>query len=116
STAALTGMAQELVRMGVPAVVAMQRPVTDEAAKLFAASFYLKLCVGYEPGRVDIAVAHARNELKRELTQNDEFSNPVLFMRSPKGVIFDLGEGTPVTTLPQLHTNNAISNTLAYNI
>jgi len=54
--------------------------------------------------------------LKRELSHDDEFSNPVLFMRSPKGVIFDLGEGTPVTTLPQLHTNNAISNTLAYNI
>jgi CHASE2 domain-containing sensor protein len=116
STGALTGVAQELVRMGVPAVVAMQREVTDEAAKLFAASFYFKLCVGYEPGRVDIAVAHARKELKRELSHDDEFSNPVLFMRSPKGVIFDLGEGTPVTTLQQLHTTNAISNTLGYNI
>lgn len=116
STGALTGVAQELVRMGIPAVVAMRRELTDEAAKLFAASFYLKLCLGYEPGRVDIAVAHARKELKRELSQNDEFSNPVLFMRSPKGVIFDLGEGTAVTTLQQLHTNNAISNTLDYNI
>jgi CHASE2 domain-containing sensor protein len=116
STGALTGVAQELVSMGVPAVVAMRREVTDEAAKLFASSFYLKLCVGFEPGRVDIAVAHARKELKRELSDNDEFSNPVLFMRSPTGVIFDLGEGTPVTTLPQLHTNNAISHTLDYNI
>jgi CHASE2 domain-containing sensor protein len=116
SSSALSGVAQELVAMGVPAVVAMRRDVTDEAAKLFAASFYFKLCVGYEPGRVDIAVAHARRQLKQELSHNDEFSNPVLFMRSPTGVIFDLSEDTPVTTLQQLHTNNAISNTLDYNI
>ena len=113
---ALTGVAQELVRIGIPAVVAMREIVTDEAAKLFAANFYFQLCFGDDRGRVDIAVSHARNRLIAELADSEEFSNPILFMRSPTGIIFDLGEGAPVTSLPQLHTNNAISHTIDYNV
>ncbi|HVQ39058.1 MAG TPA: CHAT domain-containing protein, partial [Pyrinomonadaceae bacterium] len=56
STRSLTGVAQELVAMGIPAVVAMRKKITDEGAKLFAENFYLNLCRGNEQGRVDIAV------------------------------------------------------------
>lgn len=112
----LAGTAQELVRMGVPAVVAMRQSVSDDAAKLFAENFYLKLCRGFERGRVDIAVAHARRRLIAELGDTDEFSNPVLFMRSPKGVIFDLGDDKAITSVGELHRLNAVERTHEYNI
>ena len=116
STQSLTGVAQELVSTGVPAVIAMREEITDKAAKLFAKDFYLKLCLGYERGRVDIAISHARKRLLAEMDKTREFANPVLFMRSPTGVIFDLSEGQAITTVRELHTNNAVTRTLDHNI
>jgi hypothetical protein len=112
----LTGVAHELVSMGVPAVIAMRQEITDEAAKIFARDFYFKLCRGYERGRVDIAVSHARRRLIAELADSDEFTNPVLFMRSPQGVIFDLVDGAPITTVRELHTDKAVTHTIDFNI
>lgn len=75
------GVAQSLVRASIPAVVAMQFPITDEAAINFAAEFY-KAIADYCP--VDAALADAR------IRMNDaEWGTPALYMRSPDGCIFE---------------------------
>ena len=74
------GVAQSLVRASIPAVVAMQFPITDEAAIDFAAEFY-EAMADYRP--VDAALTDARNRM------NDaEWGTPALYMRSPDGCIF----------------------------
>jgi CHASE2 domain-containing sensor protein len=91
STRPLAGVAPQIVRRGVPAVVAMQYPIEDRAAVLFAREFYRKLCTGSDRGRVDAAVSHARNSLDADHPGTLAFATPVLYMRSsPAGVIFDL--------------------------
>ena len=100
STRPLAGMAPQLVRAGIPAVVAMQYPFADNAALLFAREFYLKLCTGGNRGRVDAAISHARNRLQMDFGDTTAFATPVLYMRSPTGVIFDLAaEGAQGTLL-----------------
>ena len=90
STRPLAGIAPQLVRAGIPSVVAMQYPFADTAAVLFAREFYRKLCTGSNRGRVDAAVSHARNRLQMDFVDTLAFATPVLYMRSPTGVIFDL--------------------------
>ena len=80
------GVAASLVQRGIPAVVAMQFEITDDAALTFAAYFYEALAQG-DP--VDRAVAHAR--LGIFASGNDvEWGTPVLFLRSADGRLFDL--------------------------
>ena len=79
------GVAAGLIRQGVPAVVAMQFEITDEAAITFADEFYAAIAQGFP---VDAAVAEARKAI---YIHNDiEWGAPVLYMRSPDGVLFDL--------------------------
>jgi len=80
------GVAASLVRRGIPAVVAMQFEITDDAALTFAAYFYEALAQG-DP--VDAAVAHAR--LGIFASGNDvEWGTPVLFLRSTDGRAFEI--------------------------
>ena len=92
SSKGLTGVAPQLVERGIPAVVAMQYPISDPTALTFAREFYLKLCTGWNRGQVDAAVSHARNRINMDRTPDEPmaFATPVLFLRSPTGVIFDL--------------------------
>jgi CHAT domain len=79
------GVAASLVQRGIPAVVAMQFEITDDAALTFAAYFYEALAQG-DP--VDGAVAHAR--LGIFASGNDvEWGTPVLFLRSADGRVFE---------------------------
>jgi hypothetical protein len=84
----------------VPAVVAMQYPLTDDAAMAFAEEFYRRLCMGENAGRVDVAVTHARNLLAILYPDNRCFAAPVVYTRAPDGVIFTLQDQTtaPVTS------------------
>ena len=50
------GLAPQTARAGVPVVVTMQFPITDEAAATFAQEFYKRLCAGEDAGQVDVAV------------------------------------------------------------
>jgi tetratricopeptide (TPR) repeat protein len=79
------GVATALVMSGVPAVVAMRRPISDAAALAFGRVLYERLAVG-EP--VDTAVAEARLAIHRLDETSDEWSTPVLFLRSPDGRLF----------------------------
>lgn len=79
--------AATLVRRGIPAVVAMQEAITDQAAIEFAQSFYENLTSGLP---VDAAVAEARKAILFEIANTLEWGTPVLYMRAPDGRIFDL--------------------------
>lgn len=81
-----SGVAQSLVSQGVPAVIAMQFEITDQAAIGFASEFYGALADGYA---VDAALVEARTAIFAQ--GNDiEWGTPVIFTRSPDGRIFDL--------------------------
>jgi hypothetical protein len=83
------GVAASLVRREMPAVVAMQFEITDQAALTFAGSFYEGLAAG-EP--VDAAVTRARREIFAAGSEL-EWGTPVLFMRASDGLIFDVPDG-----------------------
>lgn len=80
------GVASALVRKGMPAVVAMQFPITDDAAIVFAEAFYNRIVAG-DP--VDTAVGEGRVAIRTNLRGSMEWATPVLFMRTPDGCIFE---------------------------
>ncbi len=78
------GVAQSLVQQGVPAVIAMQFEITDEAAITFAEQLYAAIADGYS---VDAALGEARRAIFA--SGNDvEWATPVLYTRSPSGQLF----------------------------
>jgi hypothetical protein len=81
------GVAQCLVRQGLPAVIAMQFAVSGEAAAMMAGAFCEALADGYP---VDAALAEARKTLFTQ-GNREEWATPVLYMRAPDGRLFDLG-------------------------
>ena len=80
------GVATSLVEREIPAVVAMQFEITDEAAITFADEFYAAIADGYP---VDSALAEARRLIYANGNET-EWATPVLFMRVPDGRIFDV--------------------------
>ena len=82
------GIAPQLVKKGVPAVVAMQYSIYDDVAVHFSMQFYKSLFKGKYWGRVDLALTQARNSLRVKYPEERAFGAPVLFLRSPKGVLF----------------------------
>jgi hypothetical protein len=87
-TDAFGGVAQSLVQQGIPAVLAMQFQITDQAAITFAGEFYGSMA-DYYP--VDAALAQARLAIRGE-DNYLEWGTPALYMRSTDGRIFDGGE------------------------
>ncbi|BAY24777.1 Miro domain-containing protein [Calothrix sp. NIES-2100] len=82
---AFAGIAPNLVRRGIPAVVAMQYEVLDTTAKLFADEFYRTLALGWP---VDAAMQTTRNAISMEVGLNKpDFATPVLYMRAKDGII-----------------------------
>ncbi len=80
------GVAQTLIRQGLPAAVAMQFEITDEAALVFAHEFYLAIADGYP---IDAATAEARKAIFA--SGNDvEWGTPVLHLRASDGRVFDV--------------------------
>jgi CHAT domain len=96
-----SGTSQAMVKAGIPAVVAMQFPITDEAAIAFSGELYHALA-GAEP--VDVAVATARRGML--LGGNDvEWATPVVYLRSDDGRLFDRGAAaTPGPVAPEVVT------------
>jgi hypothetical protein len=86
-----SGVAAAIVMSGLPAVVAMQFPISDRAALVFANKFYSRLILG---DAVDVAVAFGREALHLELSESHEWGTPVLFMRVPHGKLFEFKRGS----------------------
>ena len=101
SSRQLAGSAAKLVEAGVPAVVAMQFNILDPAAVDFSRTFYTSLFCSAEKGRVDVAVSRARNVLEAKYGDQRELAAPVLFMRSPEGVLFVPETGRLMADLPR---------------
>ncbi len=80
------GTAQSLVQQGIPAVIAMQFEISDEAAITFTQEFYSALTDSYP---VDAALVEARTAIFA-YGNNVEWGTPVLYMRSPDGQIFNI--------------------------
>jgi formylglycine-generating enzyme required for sulfatase activity/CHAT domain-containing protein len=78
-----------LVHQGIPAVVAMQYQITDQAAIDFSRAFYRALAYGMA---VDEAVVAARKAIDLGVTNTVEWGTPVLYMRTPDGVLFEVAE------------------------
>jgi outer membrane protein assembly factor BamD (BamD/ComL family) len=87
------GVAAAVVMAGIPAVVAMQFPISDSAAITFAQRFYPLLGRGYP---VDTAVAEGRRAICLARTGTMEWGTPVLFLRAPQGIIFRVSESQRV--------------------
>ena len=85
-----SGAAQSLVLKGIPAVIAMQFEVSDEAAIAMASGFYAALADDYP---VDAALAEARKSVFAAGC-NVEWGTPVLYLRAPDGRIFDVDKSS----------------------
>ncbi len=83
------GVAQALVRQGIPAVIAMQFEISDTAAVAFSASFYEAIADGLP---VDVAMGAARLAMFADGNEL-EWATPVLYLRSPDGRVFTRGGG-----------------------
>lgn len=80
------GVAQHLVQQGIPAVIAMQFEITDQAAITISHEFYNALADNYG---VDAALSEARKALFA--AGNDmEWGTPVLYMRAQSGQLFEV--------------------------
>lgn len=81
-----SGVAAELTRKGLPAVVAMQLPVSDGAAITFSRKLYQRLAA-FDP--VDAAVTEARLAVHGADPGGYEWATPVLFLGVKDGRIFE---------------------------
>ena len=80
------GTAQSLIQQGLPAVVAMQFEITDDAAIIFARELYAAIADGYP---LEAALAEARRAILHEGNLT-EWATPVLYSRAPDGHLFNL--------------------------
>jgi WD40 repeat protein len=90
-----TGLAQTLVREGVPAAVAMQAEISDPGAIALARAFYSALAAGRP---VDASLTQARAALSA--ADSLEWAIPVLFSRSPDNRLFDIRAVLPTPDCP----------------
>lgn len=79
------GVAPALVMAGIPAVVAMQRRISDDGASVFADRLYRTLAGG---GAIEDAVQAGRSIIRQE------WATPVLFSRSDES-LFELPSAEP---------------------
>lgn len=84
----MTGVAAALAGVGLPAVVAMQFPMTDRAATAFSAAFYNRLSQG-DP--VDAAVVEGRQAILVDDPESQEWGTPVLFLRAEGDLVLMTG-------------------------
>ncbi|MEO7269735.1 MAG: CHAT domain-containing protein [Knoellia sp.] len=91
-----SGMAQSLVRQDTTAVVAMQFPISDDAAAAFSGGFYGALADGLP---IDQAATAARKGLIADFAT--EWATPVLFLRAPDGRVFANIIPVPPVTVPE---------------
>ncbi len=85
------GTAPRLIQQGIPAVIAMQFEITDQAAIALAHEFYGAVADGFP---LDAALAEARLAILDQ-SSGVEWATPVLYMRAASGEVFDITPPTP---------------------
>lgn len=96
-----SGVAQTLLQQGIPAVIAMQFEITDQAAITMSHEFYAALADGYP---VDAALAEARKAIFAQALDT-EWGTPVLYLRAPDGQIFDIASSLSKSATPVFPTD-----------
>jgi hypothetical protein len=91
-----SGIAQGLIREGIPAVIGMQFEISDEAAITFSRDFYDAIARG-KP--VDEALDNARRAIHAAQNGGTEWGTPVLYLRAQNGHLFDI-EPLPEAATP----------------
>lgn len=90
----LHSVAEQLVQAGLPAVIAMQYEIRDDAAIEFARRLYEELTAGACPGAIDAAVALARGGLHALNPGDFSYGTPALWLNAEDGRIFTTGAET----------------------
>jgi hypothetical protein len=99
-------VAPALIRAQVPAVVAMQFQVPEEATRAFAAEFYRALAEGLP---VDACVTEGRRAVMNVTgLRRPDWGIPVIYTRAPDGRLFDL----PAAPLPVAPAPSATSSSI----
>jgi hypothetical protein len=99
STKPLAGISSRVLQRKLPAVVAMQYPISDSAATAFSRDFYRSLVSGHS---VDAAVSEARKGIFLEVGSGArDWGVPVLFLRAQDGNLFEI-ESPPPPALPTI--------------
>lgn len=94
----LMGLAPNLIRAEVPAVVAMQYSIADSSATVFSRALYGALADGWP---LDAAVTEGRKAISARVTEDDmDWGIPVLFMRSSDGVLWEKEPGAAEDEAP----------------
>jgi hypothetical protein len=127
-----SGIAQGLIRCGIPAVIGMQFEISDKAAIAFSSRFYDAIARG-KP--VDESLDGARLAVHAAQNGGSEWGTPVLYLRAQDGNLFNVktplpedqepmpgpaGEPerssvNPLVTLPRAAPNGTLSpNSLFY--
>ncbi|HEY7355520.1 MAG TPA: CHAT domain-containing protein, partial [Ktedonobacterales bacterium] len=89
--------AATLAHGGIPAVLAMQHAITDRAAIQLTRTFYSALANGLP---VDQAVSEVRKAISVDTPRSLEWGTPVLYLRSPDGILFKLAAAAPPAAAP----------------
>lgn len=79
---AWAGLAPALIRVDIPAVVAMQWPVEDRAAIRYSSAFYHALALGRT---IDECMAEGRTGAHMASSDPNDWAAPVLYLRSSSG-------------------------------
>lgn len=98
--AQFTGIADVLIKRGLPAALVMQRAISTEAAPELTRSFYSALANGMS---VDEALVEARVAISM-VPSSGEWATPVLYSRAKGGALFELPvdqSSTPATSQAQ---------------
>ncbi|MEZ4726420.1 MAG: SUMF1/EgtB/PvdO family nonheme iron enzyme [Caldilineaceae bacterium] len=96
------GVAQHLVLQGIPAIIAMQFEITDDAAILLAQEFYAALADG---DAVEAALAEARKAIF-VAGHEVEWGTPVLYSRASDGHLFIVTASAPAELVEAERTNS----------
>uniref|UniRef100_UPI003221BFCC CHAT domain-containing protein n=1 Tax=Intrasporangium sp. TaxID=1925024 RepID=UPI003221BFCC len=85
-----------LLEQGIPAVVAMQFPISDLAAQTFSRTLYDSVAAGRS---VDLGVTIGRQAVLA--ASESEWATPVLYLRDGDGALFELEDGRAETILDE---------------
>jgi hypothetical protein len=100
----LSGLGPLLLRRGVPAIVAMRYPISDQIARTFSELFYNTLLKGENGGRVDMAIQYARARLFANATADQWRSvvTPVLYLARGQEKLFNIVSPDPEPISPRV--------------
>jgi CHAT domain-containing protein len=105
------GVAPQLVRAGLPAVIAMQTYAPDEAATQFSRAFYGAIADDWP---VDAAVTAARQALFAHAPASPVWSVPALYLTVPDGILWER-EGGAAAAESEATSGRAGSSSFQFN-